>query len=332
MKIRIYTLGTGESAASADIDKRLENLFADYTDPSERITSFPSLKDSLVSAGKAFKENEVIMFFPDISIYGETKRLFTQAFGFKLVYDDAILARAQASLQSCEKGSEESKIHASVPENGVALSLCDGLYSGFIISSGRQTVVFAPYEKERTMWLVNEQVLPYLNERYGAGLSALTDVKFRAQRLCNALSDRSLAVAGTAAAGLVQNETSQCEQLDEAVKYLPKAEHRGGLAPVEYSVNISIAASELAGCEYGAAITNAFYTGEDESSEKCVYLAVSNDIETRVREIHSVSGEDADGFVGRCASALVDFVAEIAENDSLRLSAASGKKHLRKSG
>ena len=66
---------------------------------------------------------------------------------------------------------------------------------------------------------------------------------------------------------------------------------------------------------YPVAMSNAFYTGESPESEKIVYLAVTNERETAVREIHSFSDEDIPQFLARCSGDFCVFISDIIDND-----------------
>ena len=96
------------------------------------------------------------------------------------------------------------------------------------------------------------------------------------------------------------------------LRFTPSAEARGKLPPLEYAANLSIAACELEGNPYGAAMTSAFFTGSEATAqtEKCVYLAFTDDDDTEVREVHSVNGEEISEFLDRCTEELFKFALE----------------------
>ena len=83
-------------------------------------------------------------------------------------------------------------------------------------------------------------------------------------------------------------------------------------------VNLSITAAEFFGTPYGVAISNAFYSGNDPSAEKIIYLAITNEHETALREVHSIPGEDVPTMLARCCGDLCTFIGDIAATDTGR--------------
>ncbi len=95
-----------------------------------------------------------------------------------------------------------------------------------------------------------------------------------------------------------------------------KAEQRGNTPPNEYVVNLSITAAEFLGLPYGVAMSNAYYVGDDPDAGKTVYIAVTNDAETIVRELHSFYGEGTGDFLFRCCAELCKLLSRIIDGDA----------------
>jgi len=59
-------------------------------------------------------------------------------------------------------------------------------------------------------------------------------------------------------------------------------------------------------------MTSAFFTGTEVTvqTEKCVYLAFTDDDDTDVREVRSVNGEEISEFLNRCTEELFKFALE----------------------
>ena len=104
--------------------------------------------------------------------------------------------------------------------------------------------------------------------------------------------------------------------LADRVSFAAKAEKRGSLSPADYVVNLSITAAEFFGTPYGVAISNAFYSGADPSGEKIIYLAITNEYETALREVRSVPGEEVPDMLARCCGDLCTFICDIAATDA----------------
>ncbi|MBO5396635.1 MAG: hypothetical protein J6A97_07110 [Clostridia bacterium] len=319
MKIRFFLLGTENHVSVSRTENELKQIFASCLSDDGDIQSFDTIRDATTDIAKAVTDSHVLVFISDTEQYATTKKMLSKAFGFTLACDSALLGKACETLgkDTGEEDGDFSVAHAFVPRNAKTFVLPDGLYSGFSVANGNQTIILLPLEKARTSVLVCSQVVPYLNASYHVNISADALKKYNGDRLYEALSLRnvSLAVAGTNTANFLKEYLSLEERPEGKVVISPLAEKRGNLQPVDYVVNLSITAAELMSCPYSVAISNAFYTGDSPESEKIVYLAVSNERETAVREIRSLPGEDISSFLGRCCGDLCVFVCDVLSDD-----------------
>ena len=319
MKIRFFLLGTEKHSSSARFSEELKQIFASHISDDGDIQSFDNIRAATTDIAKAVSDSHALVFIADTEQYAATKLMLGKAFGFEMSCDTALLKKACEAFEKDpgEEDYEFSVAHAFVPKNAKNFVLPDGLFAGFSVANGNQTIILIPLQKGRTSVLVSSQVIPYLNAAYkvNIGLEALK--KYNADILMDVLEKHgaSLAVAGTNTAGFLKEYLACDERAEALVQISPIAEKRGTLQPVDYVVNLSITASELMSCPYSVAISNAFYTGDSPESEKVVYLAVSNERETAVREIHSVPGEDIPSFLGRCCGDLCVFTAEVIDAD-----------------
>lgn len=319
MKIRFYLLGTQNHGSAPRMETELKYVFSDYLDGNGGVQSFADMKEATTDIAKAVSDTHVLVFIADTSIFGNTKLMLSKAFGFELSCDTNFL---QSACESFEKDPEEedyefSVTHAFVPSNSRSFVLSDGKYAGFSVASGNQTIVLLPYDKGRTQVLLATQVIPYLNASYHVSADIGKLKKFNTELLLSALEKGStkIAVANTNTAAFFKEYVGTDERISDFVSVSPVTEKRGDMQPVDYIVNLSIAAAELLSCRYGVAMSNAFYTGDSPESEKIVYLAVSNERETAVREIHSFKGEEIGVFLSRCSGDLCRFIGDVIAND-----------------
>ena len=299
--------------------EELRILFSDHIADDTDIQHAESVKDASTEIAKAVADSHALVFISDVKQYSATKLMLGKAFGFELGCDRALLEKACKTMEKdvSEEDYEFSVAHAFTGKNSRAFVLGDGLYAGFSVANGNQTIIILPYEKDRTSVLMSTQVIPYLNSSYKTSITTESLRKHNAGKLYDVLEshDAQIAVAGTNTATFLKEYLSIDERLADKVQVSPLAEKRGNLQPVDYVVNLSITASEFLGCRYSVAVSNAFYTGESPESEKIVYLAVSNERETAVREIHSFEGEEISGFLARCCADLCAFIADVIDGD-----------------
>ncbi len=321
MKIRFFLLGTEKHSSSERFKAELKELFSDCLSDNGDVASFENMKEATTEIAKAVEEVHTLVFVADCEQFGAVKQMLSKAFGFEITCDSALLERACAQLDkdTAEEDYGFSVTHAFICPNSRVFVLDDGLYAGFSVANGNQTIILLPYEKERTSVLFTSQVVPYLNASYHTSIDNSSLKKYYAQRFYEALSSKntSVAVAKTSTADFFKEYTAADERLEELIKYSPLAEKRGDMSPVDYVVNLSVVASEFMNCRYGVAISSAYYTGDSPESEKIVYLAVTNERETSVREIHSFKGEDIPSFLSRCCGDLCVFVEDILCGDEL---------------
>lgn len=319
MKVRFFLLGTENYGASQRLALELKQLFSEHITDDGDVMHASSVKDASADIAKAVSDSHALVFISDVKQYAATKLMLAKAFGFEMTADTALLEKACKALDKNpeDEDYEYSVSHAYVGKNSKIFVLGDGLYAGFSVANGNQTIIILPYEKDRTSVLISSQVIPYINATYNTSVSTESLKKYNAQRLYDILDGHNteVAVAGTNTATFLKEYLSVDERLEGKLHISPIAEKRGNLQPVDYVVNLSITASEFLDCRYSVAISNAFYTGDSPESEKIVYIAVSNERETAVREIHSFEGEEISGFLSRCCGDLCAFISDIIDGD-----------------
>lgn len=321
MKIRFFLLGIEAHSSFSRFDGELKQLFADFIEDNGEVSAFSGMKDATTEIAKAVSEAHALVFVADTTQFGTVKQMLSKAFGFELTCDSTLLERACDEMGKNKEDEDYafSVNHAFIAPNSRVFVLDDGLYAGFSVANGNQTIIVLPYEKARTTELITSQVVPYLNSVYHVNIDTGVLKKYYSEKLFELLEENSatIAVANTSTASFLKEYIDVSDNSAELVKFSPVSEKRGDMPPVDYVVNLSIVASEFFSCRYGVAISSAYYTGEGPESEKIVYIAVTNERETSVREIHSFKGEAIPAFLSRCCSDLIVFISDVIRNDAL---------------
>lgn len=319
MKIRIFIIGEEPADSVHSIEEQMHYIFSRFLAEENSVERYVSVTEATNAIASAFSDSHAVFFLAADDVFAQTKEILTKAFGLSVKVEKAILERAQKTCNTKEADdSSFAFTHAGIPENARSFVLDDGLYSGFAAVCGQQTVILLPAETERTNALLSSQVIPFINAKYRINVDMDGLKRMRTNRLLELCekANKTIAVAGTKTAPFFMDYTSFTPELKQFVKLSPRAEKRGSMPPADYVVNLSIAAAELMGSPYGIAISNAFYNGEDEEGEKIVYMAVTNDSQTVVREIHSLHDEEISSFLERCSADLCSFLAGIIEADA----------------
>ncbi len=321
MKIRFFLLGIENHSSFSRFDSELKNLFADFITDNGEIAAFANMKDATTDIAKAVAEAHTLVFVADLHQFGPVKQMLSKAFGFELSCDSSLLDKACQELgkDKEEEDYEFSVTHSFVSPNSRVFVLDDGLYAGFSVANGNQTIIVLPYEKDRTSVLLNSQVIPYLNSAYHVNIDSSVLKSYYTGKLFGLLREKSqeIAVANTSTANFLKEYIESVNSDEELIKFSPVSEKRGDMQPVDYVVNLSIVASEFFSCRYGVAISSAYYTGDSPDSEKIVYLAVTNERETKVREVRSFKGEPIPSYLTRCCADLTVFISDVIQNDDV---------------
>ena len=313
MNFKIMVFGAEWSPAAALVSEELRCIFSGFLQEGKEVAFYGDLTEAGSEFAARFRGTDVVFLLSALPQYAKTKKLLSRAMHLELqsVPDAAKLAcRTLGDLQT---GSEEMFAHCMAPVGQPAFYMGDGLYTGFCVRAGKQLLFLLPFEKDRTVALLHEYVIPYINEFFGIGIPTDSLLRYRAQQLNTVLAEKNcqIAVSGTKPSVLIRSSAEQQDGMIERLRFTPSAEARGNLHPVEYAANLSVAACELEGTPYGAAMTNAYYTDEeDESDDKCVYIAFTDEEDTAVREIHSLPGESLESFLLRSTENFFSFAAE----------------------
>ncbi|MCH5197978.1 MAG: hypothetical protein J1E34_03630 [Oscillospiraceae bacterium] len=321
MKAKIIILGKvrTEAEGSDTFEEILKKTFDPVLMQENGIEYFSTLKEATAAIGKAFSDSDTIMFFSVLSKYAETKEILCKALGLQLTVDERLLAGALKTASEKEQESLDFNVcHAGVVSGGDIFALSDCLYSGFAAKRGRQTVMLLPLEESRAYAVLGNFVIPYMNEKLSSSLSAAPLQYYYAEKLsaASAREKVKIAIAGTKPAVVFKKYVASSEGLSDRILLVNKTENRGSMPPNEYVVNLSITAAELMGVPYGIAMSNAYYSGDDANGVKTVYIAVTNEVETTVREISSFYGESTGEFIFRCCSEQCKLLTEIIDADA----------------
>ena len=319
MKTRIFVLGASPTARDASFDAVLRRTFGETLPSEDALSYYRTVREATGAIGKAFTDADAILFFADLSKYGDLKEILCKAFGVELVVDDQMLLAAETIAPDLEETDLKfSSAHAGVPEGAAVFVLGDGLYAGFALKRGRQTVIVLPWEKERTGVLLVNQVLPYMNDRFHLSLSGNAIRYADAQALSDAVirQDVKIAIAGTKTEKLLRRFIADTPELDDRFLTVQKLPGRGNTSPGEFMVNLSITAAEFLGLPYGVAMSAAYYTDDDPNAPKTVYFAVTNDEETTLNKLTSFYGESVSDFMFRCCRELCSLLARTVNADA----------------
>ena len=318
MKVRIFVLGMKQDKTTDVFDRMLARTFFSSMEETPSILYFEQIRDAIADISRAFTVCDAVLFFSEKTAFAQLKTVLSKAMRLQLKIDPGLLETAGKAAPDAAGEPDFALRNAGVAEGGAVFALSDALWSGFGVHKGRQTIAVLPADVERAGLLLSQQVIPYLNGLHGTALST----EFAAYVYAFALQDKiegsdvviSLSDANTAA--LIRRYLSHTPTLDACTQTAAKAEKRGDLPPDEYVVNLSITAAEFLKAPYGIAMTNAFFTGDDANGERVVYLSVTSETESTVREVTSFYGESTPELMNRCCGELCALIAQTMDLDA----------------
>ena len=318
MKARIFVLGLQQTESNRLFDLMLQKTFASAFTAPDALEYHDSVKDAIPAIGRAFSDSDAVLFFAAGEIFAQVKSVLCRALGLKLVVDEALLETARNAAPEAAQAEDFALRCAGIPADGVAFGLSDAQDTGFGVHKGRQTIVVLPATVDRTGIVLSQSVVPFLNGLYGAGLPAQYAEKIRAFALQDRLeaTDTVVALADTKTTALIRSYLSDTPDLSQRFAAAAKGEQRGNTPPDEYAVNLSLTAAEFLGAPYGVAMTNAFYTGDDDMGERVVYLSVTSETENTVREVTSFYGESTQDLMNRCVGELCALLSQVMDIDA----------------
>ncbi len=314
LNFKILVFGAQWNAETAHMGNLLRFMFKGHLPVGKEIGYYESIAEALPEFTNRFQGTDVVLLLADVNDYAHIKDLLTKALHVPLRSSPEIAKHTRITIGDFAPGSDEMIAHCSVPEGKQAFCMGDGLYAGFAITAGRQNMIFLPHDTQHTVPLLNQQVIPYLNEFYGETLPTDASLRYYADELCALLDENGerMGVSGTKTSLFIRNAVQHIPNATALLRFTPNAETRGSVPPFDYATNLSIAACELEGCPYGAAMTNAFFAGNEATAdtEKSVYIAFTDDSDTLVRTVHSFAGEELEAFLNRCTEELFRFAIE----------------------
>lgn len=313
MKAKIFVFGVGPEQDTHLFDFMVSETFSSVMEEADEIAYYDSVRDATAAISLAFSGADTVLFFAEENRFAEVKHVLCKALGLKMRISQKHLDQLMQSGAADRSDTAAVVCHAGLPEKATPFALTDCMFTGFGVRRSRQTVIVLPMDVARLSILLSKQVVPYLNEFYGTDIPREFAAYVYAYSLEDKLRDTDLqiAVSDTKTTALFHRYISNAGRLVESMPIAAKAEQRGNTPPDEYVVNLSIAAAEFFRAPLGIAMSNAYYTGDDASGEKKVYLAVTTDEESTVREITSYYGESTSEFLTRCCGEMCALVEQI---------------------
>ena len=259
--------------------------------------TFRETKNFFGEMGKAFNRADVIVAAADEKAFLEQKWNLLKALGLKSEICPAV---QDVMRESATVPDASMKAHALMPKEGALFLSADGLYSGFAVRSGKQTLLFLPLSESRTESIVTDGVRLYFEAR--AKEAAAAQAPSKSEQTAPAapveLPDNNLRFAETALL-LADNEMAVAFARTETSVYLQNGMRNNpscgdSFVPTEAVADSRESVTERVAClaesarqeigtTLGAAISNIYSLGGNDGM--FIHVALADRKTAHVRKI-----------------------------------------------
>ena len=336
--VKVECIAIVKDYAKADV-RAQQTLEDAFTRMGIQAEAFHVLEDANLffrKMGEMFARSDVIVAAADEGSFLEQKWNMLKALGLKSEICPAVASVIRAELSAPDTSM---KAHALMPKDAAVFLTSDGLYSGFAVQSGKQTLLYLPLSGSRMDEIVENGVEPYFADRIAAAAPKAEtrveetpeppDEKPQAERptidipdnnerfdeTARLLSERDLTVAfaSTETNVFIQNGVRSNPLFGES--FIPAAvqdDPASRDSRTERIACLADAARQEIGTTLGAAISNIYSLGMD-SKELFLYVALSDGTDANVRKITGQPGLSTGDLVSLATNELYTMLQDYAD-------------------
>ena len=164
MKVELFAILKEEmSSQTVALQRMIEGVFASMDGAEVHpFRTFTETKNFFGEMGKAFNRASVIVAAADEKAFLEQKWNLLKALGLKSEICPAV---QDVMRESATVPDASMKAHALMPKEAALFLSADGLYSGFAVRSGKQTLLLLPLSESRTQGILTDGVRRYFEAR-----------------------------------------------------------------------------------------------------------------------------------------------------------------------
>ncbi len=171
MKLNFLNLGIELTADMRTAQERILNAFQEALGDVCQVPDFIgyATEASFLEGFRAsLDDSDVVVVTVDPDLFPLFKKFMSDALGLKMRSNRSLQKHLQ---KTCPNLPPEAVLEqAELPADADALLSEDGLYSGFAIKANRQILVALPLDPTRMEYLMQDSVLPYLQDHMDAKL------------------------------------------------------------------------------------------------------------------------------------------------------------------
>ena len=316
MKLRLFSVNTDSVALNLIIKAKISATFRPFSDSGSFFTELPSFQELLHPLSQALAENKLVGIFTALGDYSEIKASLIQALHLKTEQRMDIAEKILAAYPEADAAGAEVRRHSEFPINADVFSGADGTYSGFCCRCGKQYILLMPFDSERTVTLVRNEITSVLAGINGKllpkdDISCFTD-------LCTVMQNANITtgVASTAASDFIRRPIEKTGCNENLFRFSRRQLPGGDENPAKYAARLAVNAARDSSSLYGIAMTNIYKIVKDELPAMLICTAVShNGANADVNCLQSKPGDDVENFLCTAANELFSMLKLKVEND-----------------
>lgn len=343
MSLQILSLNSNQVPACAAAQEKVLALLpgGDAAVPQR----FTAVKELFYAMAEALKTARTILLLVEPGRYLATREQLLRALGLPAQQSGEIVDKLRES-NAVQLPEEEIARHAAIPVGAAALPTQDGLFSGFMLTAGRQTILFLPLDNRRIGGILEAEAGAFL-----AGLQAerqpeppelppeegLTAPELpeeqaedmpeapqppaeaekeapSAEQALEALLANGLrvAVAATPTADFLREAAGGVSAANERLVYSSAFRERGEEPAKQYAAELAQMAMCAEGTPLGAAMTNVYTVKKEGRIETFLLVAVADGKGAHVRRLYAQPDEHPGHLIEDGVQALYGLVEEAA--------------------
>lgn len=329
MDMKLLSLTRSSEGVPVKLQIKVIGSLSSFSDSDLTFDEHKSLKELFASFAKSLKENEFIVIAVAGNIYNSTKLKLMNALSLKTQQDASVAQRLE------ELGLDEEMIHKNVsfPVGATVFQSSDGIYSGFAVKKGRQTIAMIPLDEHRTDSVLKRGLIPYLtnggklNRIYEEPKSEPAPVQKAepqaeevpindeiALKALNVLREQNITIAvnGNTNSVILKEFGAELDGFDDYFTFTPHVEDKGDYSVTDYTAQLAKSAKEISGSTLGACVSDIYTT--DECDYICI--AVATDKSALVRKLYKDNDETDDNFMRIAAEELFSIICEKAAGNN----------------
>ena len=306
MKVELFAIVKDKANAPSLPQQMIHKTFSEIGTQTENFRVFDNPRSFFGEMSGAFTRARIIVAAADKQSFLEQKWTLLKALGISSEICSAVVSQIRNNSDAADSSL---KAHALMPKDATVFVSSDGLYSGFAVKSGKQTLVYLPLDEKITAEMIDGGVRNYFSDETKTAVEAavmsvapqkreVPDLDERFVEAANILSQNDLAVAlpSTQTSRYIANAIHNHPLCGEAFIISEEDDiDEGEVSVQERIVRLAEECRSEIGTELGAVVSNIY--SDPETDEMFVCIALADKDRALVRRITALPGENANDLV-----------------------------------